>query len=167
MRVLNEHEIEMMKVLFHLRYLGTGQIHRQWYKDRNLENCQTRLGRLAESKLLKRVRVEHKRWPYAWKLGVEGFKVVAEQVGEQIVRYRPLTGIFLPHLIETNDVFLRLAPVDWRWNTLPFSWHGSHRMQLEFTEIVRDNGTGTTKECKRVIRPDAVMASNGLRVFLE
>lgn len=174
MYVLNDAENEMIKCIGVLRYIATSRLHVEFYTDRSLNNCQSRLCRLRDYGVLERVKVEHPNWSHAWRLGKNGLQYLSELVGREIRPYQQLSSIFLPHLIETNEIFFHIAPEQWALDGLSFVWHGSHRAGLEFEETVRDAESGATRRKKRVLRPDAIItpknsasAGSQAHVFIE
>jgi hypothetical protein len=84
--------------------------------------------------------------------------------------YEDVSPQFLRHLVDANDVFLTLAERV-AWDELPFAWLGSHRSRLSFVQIIVDPRGGPSRQCQRMLAPDALVTPRGdpkaARCFLE
>ncbi|MFC1611074.1 replication-relaxation family protein [Myxococcota bacterium] len=161
MIILSQREGEMLVGLWHLRYLATVQIQALWYPDRSGDACDRRLRVLQKEELIERVGIRAHGWPSAWRLRNGGLQKLREFKDGEFAGYERLTERYLPHLLETNDVFLKL---EWVWERLGFEWLGSHRSLLAFR-----HGGGRSRSRNRVVRSDAVVTpkADGHRVFVE
>ena len=161
MRVIGDREWDMLLGLWHLRYLVTDQIFRAWFPDRTMQACRTRLSRLAAEDLLKRSPSNDRSRRWAWRLGQAGHAALEAKLGRELKPYQELTPQFIPHLVETNDVFMGLNSAGWPWESLPFDWLGSHRCGLPFEQVVRHPDTGAAVRRNKLLRPDAIVLAKG------
>src|SRR5438093_884380 len=106
---IDVNESAMLLALWHLRYLAAEQIGKIWYPERDELGCLKRLSRLGKSGILKRVGIYHSRWPSAWTLGPEGVRRLRELYAGDFEATKPLKPQFIPHLLETNQVWVILA----------------------------------------------------------
>lgn len=169
MRRLHDLELEMLKTLYELRYLATEQIRQLYYPDRSPDACGQRLRRLRREGLLTSQSINNDRWMFAWRVGPEGIRRLQRMCSGDSFQYKILAQSSLPHLLDTNQVFLALAQRQTDWGQLPFKWKGSHKAVLPFSRFVKsDHGTGHREQTQ--MHPDAIitpLAPNAPRVFLE
>jgi hypothetical protein len=156
---LTEIEAEFFLALFHLRYLTNKQAAGIWYRERGLGGAERRLRRLCENGLVSRVHIGHPYFPSAWTLTGEGIRALRRVREGEFFSFRPISPMFLPHLLQTNEVFLKLAGEEWLLDRLGFKWIGSHRSSFAYSDGVRSNR----------LTPDAVITprGSGPRIFLE
>jgi hypothetical protein len=160
----------MLVALWHLRYLGLDQIHEVWFQGRSAEACRRRLWSLEQASVVIRVKTLSSKWPSVFRLSSEGYALLREVRHGAFESLKNEVGLqFLPHLLETNAIFLTLAQGEWLWDRLPFTWNGSHHAGLSFSAA--SNSTDFSKPAwrSRVLRADAVITPKGPgdRVFLE
>jgi hypothetical protein len=159
---LSQREAESFLVLYHLRYLTQEQLGRIWYSERSSGACDRRLRRLREKGLLNRVHIGHPKWTSAWTLTGEGIRTLRGLRDGEFHSSRPVSSMFLPHLLQTNEVFLKLSGGEWLWDRLPFRWRGSHRASFEYQDN-SDGGRNARLTADAVITP----RGHGPRVLLE
>jgi hypothetical protein len=148
-------EYGLLRTLHALRYLRPSQIRRMWFRERTKAATENRLSQMVVDGLLERTVLGGER-ATVLRLGSKGIVRLSEVLLGDFQRTEPVSPVFLPHLLDTNEVFIALAGVEWEWARLPFRWRGSHRVHFRFPQLVMSADGGVHRR-RRLLVPDALV----------
>jgi hypothetical protein len=159
--ILSESERDLLRSLTHFRLLSDEQIKDGWYRSHTPKGFRNRVTQLLDERILHADRHPTQRGRI-FRLSAAGIRKLRQLHHMEIEHHRSPSPLFQRHLLETNEVCLRLGKRDdgVTFARLPFTWEGSHEVQLTFTKGGRN----------RRLRPDATVTPKqgaGARVFLE
>ena len=160
MKRFDERERGLLRSLFELRYLATRQIWETWYPEKSLGACGQRLRKLRRDGFVVGARINNDRWQFAWQLGGDGIRVLRRLFDGDFEPHKPLSMVGLPHLLDTNQIYLALSCGAQAWGGGQFEWLGSHRAMLEYS----------THKGPSQLHPDAIItpaATTEARVLIE
>ena len=155
MSELSLKEYAFLRSLHGLRYLRSSQIRKLWFRDRTKGATEKRLSQMVGEGLIERTVLGGER-ATVLRLGPKGLVRLSEVFLGQFERTEPLSAVFLPHLLDTNAVFIVLAGVEWDWARLPFRWRGSHCVHFRFPQLVTGGDGGVCRR-RRLLVPDALV----------